>query len=220
MDLDCSRKKVSLESRPRGLIRYLSEYSPGGSIAHLPAIASLGHAAPVLKAVYSRSQKSAQALALEAATTLKLESPPTVYFDGDSTTDLDALLKRTDVAAVIVVLPITHQPSVVVKALAAGKHVLSEKPVAPDVAAGVKLITTFNSQFKPKGLVWRVAENFEAEPGYRAAGKAIRDGKIGKVIFFDTRVVNYIDKTSKWYNTPWRTVPDVCPFLVRMCNVY
>ena len=45
--------------------------------------------------------------------------------------------------------------------------------------------------------------------GYRAASKAIRDGKIGKVIFFNAQVVNFIDKTSKWYNTPWRTIPDV-----------
>jgi predicted dehydrogenase len=65
------------------------------------------------------------------------------------------------------------------------------------------------SRYKDKGLIWRVAENFEAEPGLRAAGKAIRDGKIGKVIFFNAKVVNYIDKDSKWYKTPWRTVPDV-----------
>jgi predicted dehydrogenase len=101
---------------------------------------------------------------------------------------------------------------VIVKALAAGKHVLSEKPVAKDVAEGAKLLATFKSQYKPKGLVWRVAENFEAEPGFQAAGKAIRDGKIGKVIFFNMSVVNYIDKTSKWYNTPWRTVPDVSDY--------
>jgi hypothetical protein len=45
--------------------------------------------------------------------------------------------------------------------------------------------------------------------GCQAAGKAIRDGKIGKVLFFNTQVLNYIDKESKWYKTPWRTVPDV-----------
>lgn len=180
-----------------------------GSIAHLPAIASLGQAAPALRAVYSRSQKSAQEFATEAAHTLHLAAPPSVYHDGDSSTNLDVLLQRPDISAVIVVLPITLQPSIILKALAAGKHVLSEKPVAPDVGAGLKLIEEFNTVYKPKGLVWRVAENFEAEPGYRAAAKAIREGKIGKVIFFNTRVVNYIDKSSKWYNTPWRTVPDV-----------
>lgn len=168
----------------------------------------MGQGGPVqLKAVYSRSEKSAQGLA-SAASELKLGAPD-VYHDGNSSTNLDALLARSDITAVIVVLPITHQPAVIIKALAAGKHVLSEKPVAADVAAGVKLIATYNSEYKPKGLKWRVAENYEAEPGFRAAGKAIRDGKIGKVVFFNSRTVNYIDKTSQWYQTPWRTVPDV-----------
>lgn len=137
------------------------------STAHLPAIAALGHAAPVLKAVYSRSESSARDLATTAATTLKLDDPPSVYFDGDSSSNLDTLLNRPDITAVIVVLPITHQPGVILKALAAGKHVLSEKPVAPDVGAGIQLINEYKSQYKPNGLVWRVAENFEAEPGYR-----------------------------------------------------
>lgn len=126
------------------------------------------------------------------------------------------MLSRSDINTVIVVLPITLQPDIILKALAAGKHVLSEKPVAPDVAQGLDLIKTYNSQYKGKGLIWRVAENFEAEPGFRAAGDAIASGKIGKVIFFKTVAFNYIDKESKWYKTPWRTVPDVrqCFFLL------
>jgi hypothetical protein len=71
------------------------------------------------------------------------------------------------------------------------------------------LIRQYNEKYKPKGLVWRVAENFEAEPGFLAAAKAIRDGKIGDVNFFKAAAVNYVNKDSKWYKTPWRTVPDV-----------
>lgn len=113
-------------------------------------------------------------------------------------------------------LPITVQPKVILKALAAGKHVLSEKPVAPDVSQGRALIKEYEAKYKSRGLVWRVAENFEAEPGYRAARRAIEDGKIGKVAFYNACVVNYIDESSKWYNTPWRTVPDVSK---RLANV-
>ncbi|KAF8889724.1 hypothetical protein CPB84DRAFT_1837527 [Gymnopilus junonius] len=131
-----------------------------------------------------------------------------VYSRSEKTTDLDALLARTDITAVIVVLPITLQPSIILKALAAGKHVLSEKPVAPDVKQGLDLIATYEQVYKPKGLIWRIAENFEAEPGYRTAGEVIRSGKIGDVIFFKAVATNYIDKESKWYKTPWRTVPD------------
>lgn len=175
--------------------------------AHLPALKALGSLAPALKAVYSRSKKSASELAAEAVDLL--HQKPEIYHDGDPSANLDTLLSRSDISTVIVVLPITLQPSIVLKALAAGKHVISEKPVAPDVVSGLKLIATYEAEYKPKGLVWRVAENFEVEPGYTTAAEAIRVGKIGKVIFFSSRGVGCMDKESKWYKTPWRTVPDV-----------
>ncbi|KAG6380494.1 hypothetical protein JVT61DRAFT_8649 [Boletus reticuloceps] len=174
--------------------------------AHLPALKALGSLAPNLKAVYSRSEKSARELADEAVELLHYW--PDIYHDGDPAVNLDALLARPDVSIVIVVLPITLQPSIVLKALAAGKHVISEKPVAPDVASGLKLIATYEAGYKPKGLVWRVAENWEVEPGYTTAAQAIRAGRIGKVTLFSLRNVGSIDKESKWYKTPWRTVPD------------
>ncbi|KAJ8515614.1 hypothetical protein ONZ45_g6970 [Pleurotus djamor] len=177
--------------------------------AHLPALAKLGSTAPQLKAVYSRSKHSAQDVADYAAKTLSLASAPSVYSDdGDNETNLDALLARTDITAVIVVLPITLQPSIILKSLAAGKHVISEKPVAKDVASALSLIQTYETEYKTKSLVWRVAENWEAEPGFRKAGRLIGEGKIGNPCFFNARVTNYIDKSSKWYKTPWRTVPD------------
>ena len=180
---------------------------PSGS-DHLPALAALGSAV-ALVAVYSRSEKSSAAFAQDAQQALKLDSPPDVYHDGDPAASLDVLLARSDLDAVIVVLPITVQPGVILKALAAGKHVLSEKPVAPDVERGRALIREYEAKYKPKGLIWRVAENFEAEPGYHAARKIIQDGRIGKVTFFNARSVNWMDEDSKWYKTPWRTVPDV-----------
>lgn len=187
----------------------LSNFYP---IAHLPAIAKL-QSYVELKAVYSRSLKSAQELASEAKVALNTSAPPSVYHDGgDSSTSIDALLKRPDIVAVIVVLPILTQPEIIIKALAAGKHVLSEKPVAKDVATGLKLIKEYEAAYKSKNLIWRVAENFEAEPGFQKAGELIRGGKIGEVQHFRLQAMNNIDKTSKWYNTDWRKVPEVSLF--------
>ncbi|KAJ3522859.1 hypothetical protein NMY22_g11701 [Coprinellus aureogranulatus] len=176
--------------------------------AHLPGLASLGDNAPPLKAVYSRSEKSAQSLADSAKETLRLAESPSVYYDGNPSGDLDTLLGRDDITAVVVALPITTQPSIILKALEKGKHVLSEKPVAPDVEKGLELIREYESKYKPKGLIWRVAENFEAEPGFQAAKKVIQDGRIGDVQFFRAVVANYVNQDSKWYKTAWRTVPD------------
>ncbi|EGN93362.1 hypothetical protein SERLA73DRAFT_97769 [Serpula lacrymans var. lacrymans S7.3] len=174
--------------------------------AHVPALVSIGAAAFPLKAVYSRTESSSQALAREVA--LKLEVVPDVYHDNDPTKNLDSLLSRSDITAVNIVLPITLQPDIILKCFAAGKHVLSAKPIAPDVSESMRLIKIYETQYKPKGLVWRIAENFESEPGYITAGQIIRDGKIGKVIFFHVRAVNYMDKGNRWYKTPWRTIPD------------
>ncbi|KAG9307907.1 hypothetical protein JVU11DRAFT_12951 [Chiua virens] len=174
--------------------------------AHLPALKALGPLAPDLKAIYSRSQKNASELADQVADLLQFR--PEIYHDGEPSSNLDALLARPDISTIIVALPIALQPHIVLKALGAGKHVISEKPVAPDVASGLKLIATYEAEYKPKGLVWRVAENWEVEPAFVIAAQAIRAGKIGKVVFYSLRSVGRLEKDSKWYNTPWRTIPD------------
>ncbi|KAG8906589.1 hypothetical protein FRB99_006544 [Tulasnella sp. 403] len=176
--------------------------------AHLPAIAVLAEATKLrLQAVWSRSQASASNLGRLASETLELPSTFTVYSD-ESGEGLDDLLSRSDVDAVIVVLPIPQQPEIIIKALKAGKHVLSEKPVAKDVQVGLKLIETYESEYKHKGPIWRVAENFECEPGILAAAAAIRAGRIGKVAYFRLTDVGTMGQDSKWYQTSWRTIPD------------
>ncbi|KAG1727685.1 hypothetical protein EDD22DRAFT_1016527, partial [Suillus occidentalis] len=143
-----------------------------------PALQARGSIAPKLRAVHSRSEKTAREFAAQATTILS--TIPDVYFDGDPSSNLDAFLARSEISSVIVIFPITQQPFIVLKALAAGKHMLSEKPVAPDVATGSKLIAQYEAEYMPKGLVWRITENFEAEPGFILAGHAIAASKIGK----------------------------------------
>ena len=180
--------------------------------AHLPAIAALGNAAPPLLAVYSRSEKSSRDLAEAAVQILSLKKAPSIYHDEDPSVNLDVLLGRKDITIVTIALPITVQPGIVLKSLAAGKHVLSEKPIAPDVKKGLEMIDTYQHHYKNRGQIWRVGENYEAESGYRAAAAAIRAGKIGKVVLFKSLAMMNMDKDSKWYKRPWRTVPDVSLF--------
>lgn len=168
-----------------------------------------------MRAIYSRSRKSAADLAEAAKAILQLEAPPKIYSDDSASgSTLDALLASPDIGAVIIALPINTQPAIITKCLQAGKHVLSEKPVAPDVKTGLDLIASYEKEFKPKGLIWRCAENYEAEPGYRKAAEAIRQGKIGTVRFFRLTAVGFVNKDGKYYKTPWRTVPDVCISLI------
>ena len=56
---------------------------------------------------------------------------------------------------------------------------------------------------------FRIAENFEVEPGYLAARDVIAKGTIGDMAFFRFTQVAYIDeKDNPYYKTPWRTKPE------------
>lgn len=88
-------------------------------LAHVPAILKAKDIV-TLKAIYSRSESSATKLA--SADQLKGEKLD--VYHGDS--GLEELLKREDIGGVIVALPISKQPEVVLQCLKAGKHVLSE----------------------------------------------------------------------------------------------
>ena len=158
-------------------------------LAYLPALKNLSSSARLV-AVYSRSRKSATDTADVAKALLQLDNAPDVYCDEDQ--GVEPLLARADIKAVIIALPITLQPTFIVKCLKAGKHVLSEKPVAKDVQSGLDLIALYEENFKPKSLVWRVAENWEAEPGVRRAAQIIKDGRIGDVRFFRLTSVGYV----------------------------
>jgi predicted dehydrogenase len=77
-----------------------------------------------LKAVYSRSLASAQSLVQGAPGSAEL------YSDEKESKNYAHLLQRDDIQAVILALPIPVQPEYIIQALAAGKHVLAEKPIA------------------------------------------------------------------------------------------
>lgn len=177
--------------------------------AYLPALERLKDKY-ALVAVYSRSLSSASTLAKTAAELLGVsESTLALYHDeGGSSADLEALLNSTTIDAVLITLPITVQPGIVLAALQAGKHVLSEKPVAADVTSGYSLITEYQEKYAPKGLHWRIAENYECEPAFIKAAEEIQAGRIGKVSHWTLRRAVGIEPDNEFYKTSWRTVPD------------
>jgi len=116
--------------------------------AHLPAL--LKSPSSTFHTVWSRTETSAQKLC--DASGLK----PRMLFGEDG---LEKVLADPEVQAVIIVLPIERQPEYIRKAWDGGKHVLSEKPLAPDVNMAKELIKEYEEKYAPKGLIWRVAES-------------------------------------------------------------
>ncbi len=103
-----------------------------------------------LKAIYSRSLSSVEA-SKKVAHDLGLSNFQ-LYHDGEDE-NLETMLNRKDIEAIIIALPIKLQPAIILKCLEAGKHVLSEKPVGKDVQAGIELLKTYRDKFASKGLV-------------------------------------------------------------------
>ena len=160
--------------------------------AHRPALLRLRDRFEVV-AVCARSLASADALAAQ------------IGDDVERCTDMAALLARDDIEAVDILLPIAVQPPVVAQALATGKHVISEKPVAPDVAAAQALIAAYAPR---PGQVWMVAENWRYEEAYERAAALVRDGAIGQVR--SVHFVYFVNMRpgNKYYASTWRRAGD------------
>ncbi|KAK4705383.1 hypothetical protein P7C70_g826, partial [Phenoliferia sp. Uapishka_3] len=173
--------------------------------AHLPALVNLQNKS-ILKAVYSRSEASATALATSAKEALGLCDLVEVYFEGSVANNLDALL-ASDVEGVIIALPIMKQPELIRRAWAAGKNVASEKPIAGDVQAAQDLYALFTEKYEPLGLKWHILENFVHEPAYVEARDLVSSNTIGKLAFFSYSVCFHVDTQNRFYQTEWRTKP-------------
>jgi predicted dehydrogenase len=167
----------------------------GANIEHLPAALASPHVN--LKAIYSRSKKSVDAVLIDS------DASVDIYSD-DSDKSLDQLLARQDIDAVIVALPITIQPVVVKKALIAGKHVLSEKPIAGTVKSGQELIDFYRNG--KHSALWGVAENFRYVPTFETAVK--ESAKLGKITTFNLSMGGFVKPGDKYYETEWRKIPD------------
>lgn len=110
-----------------------------------------------LHTIWSRSQKSAEKLHAAAKSQSLQDSDNIDLKYGDD--GLQAVLDNKEIEGVMIVLPITSQPALVIRCLEAGKHVLSEKPIGKDVKTAKALVEEYEKRFQSKGLIWRVAES-------------------------------------------------------------
>lgn len=166
--------------------------------SHAPVL--INHKGTVFdtKAVWSRRKKSAAILAQ------KLECDA---FGGED--ELEGLMKRSDIDAFIVALPLDVQPDLVVRLLKAGKHVLSEKPIAPTAEKALQVLKVYKTlQQTNPSLVWSVAENFRYEPGIQKAAELVQSGTaIGDVVMVNLIVKNPFRPDNPYLNTSWRKEP-------------
>ena len=88
------------------------------------------------------------------------------------------------------------QPEFIEAALAAGKHVLSEKPIAADIKRARHLIEFHKSDKVKGGAMWGVAENFRFLESFEFARQEV--GKLGRILGFQVKMFANVQPGGKW----------------------
>jgi predicted dehydrogenase len=156
---------------------------------YLPAFRRLSKQLEVV-ACTNRTRKKAEAYARLAGIPEVLDTPA-------------QLLELPHVEAVLISLPIDAQPALVVQALAAGKPVISEKPMAPTVAAGKKLLKAVARYEVP----WLVGENFAFMPAIHRVRAWLDAGKLGDLRLVEVFQLNMMTAKNPYFHTSWRQQP-------------
>ena len=97
--------------------------------------------------------------------------------------DLDALLARDDIEAVICDAPTTAHRDILVKAAKAGKHIFTEKALAPTVAECLDV----KKAVEESGVTFVISYPQRGRPCVQFAKKMIDEGAFGKITLVRTR---------------------------------
>lgn len=161
--------------------------------AHAPVLQQLSQANIRCVAVWSRSFDNAASLARKVG-------------NGAMPTDSwQEILESPHIDAVILSTPIDVQGDMVLQALQAGKHVLSEKPLAVSMDQAHALVEEYEAAFEDKGLVWNVAGDYRYAQAVRLSHKAMDE--IGKPFLVSLKVRAPFLKSSPFSEAMWRNQP-------------
>ena len=114
--------------------------------------------------------------------------------------DYHDVLKRSDVDAVLVAVPINLTPEIATAALESGRHVFAEKPLA-DSSTQFRAIVELA---KTKHLTLMVGENFRYQRQFYQMRQLVEDGVIGTPRVYRLNDMHYTAPTSKYAATKWR----------------
>ncbi|HWL44444.1 MAG TPA: Gfo/Idh/MocA family oxidoreductase [Ilumatobacter sp.] len=107
-------------------------------------------------------------------------------------------LRDEEIDAVDVRVPHRAHAAVAAEAIAAGKHVMVDKPMATSLDDARSLVSTAAAA----GVVLSVAENYTFYEPVLAAARELADGTIGELVAVRTHRVAYLDDV--WLADGWR----------------
>ncbi|MCI2415984.1 Gfo/Idh/MocA family oxidoreductase [Saccharopolyspora sp. K220] len=123
----------------------------------------------------------------------------------DFTADYHQLLARDDVEAVLISVPIPDLYQVAKDSLAAGKHVVCEKPTGTDERQARQFLALAD-EYPDRTIL--IGENFFYRDDIRFARALLDDDAIGEVHLMAWRVAGQIvPQEGRFNGTPWRLRP-------------
>ncbi|SDZ97905.1 oxidoreductase [Variovorax sp. YR216] len=117
----------------------------------------------------------------------------------DVVPDVDALLRRTDIDLVVVATPNAQHHPVAKAALAAGKHVVVDKPFTLDAAQARELAAMAERQ----GRVLSVYQNRRFDSDFLALREVLASGELGRPVYFES----HFDRFRPEVRARWREQP-------------
>jgi predicted dehydrogenase len=146
----------------------------------------------------------------EARTRLKQKFGASIDVPDDRAfTGLDGYRKvlESDVNYVILATPPGFRPAHLAAAVAAGKHVFTEKPVAVD-GPGIRAVLDVYEQARAKGLGVAAGTQRRHQTGYVETMKRIHDGAIGRIVsarcYWNQGFLWKKDREAAWSDAEWQ----------------
>ncbi|MEO6053796.1 MAG: Gfo/Idh/MocA family oxidoreductase [Chthoniobacterales bacterium] len=139
-----------------------------------------------------------------AAADINLESAKTFsakYEIPAAYAGVDELLEKADFDAVTIVSPDAFHSPLSLKCLAAGKHVLCEKPLALNYGDASRMVTAA----KKAGVINMVNLSYRDWPSLQAVAKLVQRGDIGEVRHVESSYLQAWLASKIWGD--WRTTP-------------
>jgi predicted dehydrogenase len=131
-----------------------------------------------------------------------------LYPEVHTTQDYRELL-GSNVNAVVIATPVNTHHSLAMEALAAGKHILVEKPLAASVAQATEIAQTADRL----GRVAMVGHTFQYNPAVHAVRDVIARGDLGRVYYISATRVN-LGLLQPDINVMWDLAPhDISIFM-------
>ena len=113
-------------------------------------------------------------------------------------TDLDSLLADPDLDAVLIASPDKLHASQCIAAARAGKHVLTEKPMATDVAEAEAMVEVCDAA----GVTLAIAYHMRWHAGHRQLAAQVHGGRLGTIRHMRVQWTFLADSDENWRASP------------------